>query len=87
MFWKTAGTKPAAMATGIWGGGAALGDGSPAGTRGLALPHQLVSHRLLPGKLDLGSGGALQLAGDRQTSTQPCKGVSAPLSLRLKKMQ
>lgn len=50
MFWKTAGMKPAAMATGIWGGGAAFWESGPAGTRGLALPHQLANHRLLPGR-------------------------------------
>lgn len=38
MFQKTAGKKPAALATGIWGGHAAFWDGSPTGTRGLAVP-------------------------------------------------
>lgn len=87
MFWKPAGMKPAAMATGIWGGGTAFWDGGPAGTRGLALPPPAREPLLAPGKLDVGSGGALQLAGDCHTSTQPCKGASATLSLRLKTTQ
>lgn len=79
MFWKTAGTKPAAAATGVWGGGAAFWDGNWAGSRGPALPHQLVSHCSLTGRLDLGNDGALRPAAERQTSTWPGKAVSAPV--------
>lgn len=79
MFWRTAGTKPAAAATGVWGGGAAFWDGSRAGSRGPSLPHQLVSHRSLLERLDLGSDSALRPAAERQPSTWPGKAVSAPV--------
>lgn len=74
MFWKTAGMKSTAMATGVWEELLLSGMAFPAGEALFA-----------PGKAELGSGGALQPVGNCQTPLWPCNSpVSAPLSAGLK---
>lgn len=74
MFWKTAGMKSAAMATGVWEEVLLSGMAFSAGEALFA-----------PGKAEPGQWWCLQPAGDCQTPARPHKGpVSAPLSAGLK---